>query len=105
MRDDMGITGGAPAVSAGIPLHSDRAEILSEHARALDKAEAEWRQIPALTAEDPELSIAEAYAIQCHNIDRRCDTGRCRVGWKVGLTSQRDAGVTGHQRARLRRPA
>ncbi len=67
-----------------------------ELADALDRAEATGTPIPPLTESLPDLSIADAYAIQAINVARRVDGGRRIVGRKVGLTStamQRQLGV------------
>lgn len=50
-----------------------------------------WRTripIPPLTAERPDLSPADAYAIQQVVVARRLAAGERIVGWKVGLTSK-----------------
>ncbi len=44
--------------------------------------------IPPLTAEYPDLSPADAYAIQQVVVARRLAAGERIVGWKVGLTSK-----------------
>ncbi len=52
---------------------------------------AAWRTrtpIPPLTAEQPDLSPADAYAIQEVVVARRLAAGERIVGWKVGLTSK-----------------
>lgn len=46
------------------------------------------RPIPPLTAEYPDLSPADAYAIQRVVVARRLAAGERIVGWKVGLTSK-----------------
>lgn len=57
-------------------------------AEVLWKAEWEHRPIPPLTTTHPDLTIADAYAIQAINISRRLDEGRVIRGRKVGLTSK-----------------
>ena len=50
-----------------------------------------WRTrqpIPPLTAERPDLSPADAYAIQQVVVARRLAAGERIVGWKIGLTSR-----------------
>ncbi len=51
---------------------------------------AERRRIPItpLSTEEPELSTAEAYAIQHAGLEQRIATGERLVGRKIGLTSQ-----------------
>lgn len=44
--------------------------------------------IPPLTAERPDLSPADAYAIQQRVVAPRLDAGETIVGWKLGLTSK-----------------
>jgi 2-oxopent-4-enoate hydratase len=65
---------------------------------AAELAEAERTGVPIapLTDRDPDLSVAEAYAVQRCNVDRRVAEGRRIRGRKVGLTSlamQRQLGV------------
>ncbi len=59
-------------------------------------AEAERRDIDALTDEWTDLDLATAYAIQDAALDRRVDRGETLVGIKLGLTSvakQRRMGI------------
>jgi len=65
---------------------------------ASELAEAERTCVPIapLTERNPDLSVADAYAVQLRNIDRRIADGRRLLGRKVGLTSlamQRQLGV------------
>lgn len=65
-------------------------------AERLRHAERTGDFIEPLRRSDEGLSIDEAYAIQLQNIRHRIDTGRRRVGCKVGLTSaavQKQLGV------------
>lgn len=54
----------------------------------LDTAWQTRTPIPPLTAERPDLTPAEAYAIQEVVVGRRLARGERIVGWKVGLTSK-----------------
>ena len=56
-------------------------------ARALAQAEATRVGIAPLTETEPSLGVAEAYAIQAANIERRVGAGARILGRKVGLTS------------------
>ena len=65
-------------------------------ADALADAEAGRTPIEPITQAFPELSVADAYAVQRWNIQRRTDAGERIVGRKIGLTSlamQRQLGV------------
>lgn len=46
------------------------------------------RSVVKLTGRYPELTVAEAYAIQLVNVDRRIKGGATIVGKKIGLTSE-----------------
>jgi 2-keto-4-pentenoate hydratase len=54
---------------------------------ALASAAAERRPIEPLTTTHPELTVADAYAIQAAGIERRLAEGRLVRGRKAGLTS------------------
>lgn len=58
------------------------------HADALRTAERERRPIAPITASDASLTVADAYAIQTLNVDRRLADGAVVRGRKVGLTSR-----------------
>jgi 2-keto-4-pentenoate hydratase len=51
-------------------------------------AEAERTPIPPITELQPDLTLAEAYAIQGHNVRRRVAQGRQIRGRRLGRTSQ-----------------
>src|SRR5580692_6393902 len=52
------------------------------------QAEIDRAPINPITDDHPELGLADAYAIQTHNIERRVGDGRVIRGRKVGLTSR-----------------
>lgn len=74
----------APAGSREAPVDQRRVRTL---AGELDEAERGRLPIAALTERHPELSLADAYAIQQHNVARRMEAGDALVGRKIGLTS------------------
>lgn len=51
-------------------------------------AEQTRNPIPPLTASYPDLTIADAYAVQLHNRHRRLQAGARIIGKKVGLTAK-----------------
>ena len=57
-------------------------------ADALWRAEVERQPIGPLTAEYPGMDVADAYAVQLLNVERRVATGRVVRGRKVGLSSR-----------------
>jgi len=68
-------------------LDSDRSQVLYYLARELWEAERAARPIEPLT-DRHDLGVADAYAIQSRNIERRVAAGRVVRGRKVGLTSR-----------------
>jgi len=64
------------------PSNHDRA------AEALRTAEAGCTPIPPLVETFPDIGVADAYAIQHANIERRISGGAVLVGYKVGLTAR-----------------
>ena len=58
-----------------------------ELADRLWRAEVDRTPIEPITETRPDLTIADAYAIQAYNIARRVDAGRAIRGWRVGRTS------------------
>lgn len=54
----------------------------------LAAATASRSPVAPLTAEHPDMSPADAYAIQQHIIGARLEAGERVVGWKLGLTSR-----------------
>jgi 2-oxopent-4-enoate hydratase len=61
---------------------------VADLADRLWRAESERVAVPPLTADVPDLTIDDAYAVQTRNIDRRVDAGAVVRGRKVGLTSR-----------------
>jgi len=61
---------------------------LGAHAEALRDAIGTGKPMPPLTENDPDLSVADAYAIQLANVERAVADGRRVIGHKVGLTSR-----------------
>ena len=57
-------------------------------AEALFEAEKERRQIGLLTGTYPDMDMEDAYAIQARLVQRKLDSGRKIIGWKIGLTSK-----------------
>lgn len=64
------------------------AELRYQLAEELWTADRTAAPVPPLTNRHPELDIADAYAIQTINIERRLAEGQCVVGRKIGLTSR-----------------
>jgi 2-keto-4-pentenoate hydratase len=73
---------GADVVGTGSrQVHADLALQLWE-------AERDARPIPPLTERHADLQVADAYAIQSRNLERKLAAGRVLRGRKVGLTSR-----------------
>ncbi len=84
----------------------------AEHARLLDQARLEAREVPPLTRQHADLSLRDAYAIQAEGIRLRTSRGEQVVGLKMGLTSEAkrrqmnlDSPVYGVLTDRMRVPA
>ena len=58
------------------------------HDRLLWRAESDRVAVPPLTADLPDLTVDDAYAVQTRNVDRRVAAGAVVRGRKVGLTSR-----------------
>lgn len=59
-----------------------------EFADRLWEAEVTRTQIPRLTDQLPEMTVADAYRVQLANVERRVRNGERLIGMKIGLTSQ-----------------
>ena len=59
-----------------------------KYARLLCEAEMNQRQIGRITDVEPDMTVADAYAIQLENVKRRVENGEKVIGMKIGLTSQ-----------------
>jgi 2-keto-4-pentenoate hydratase len=68
----------------GVLVHADLADL----AERLRRAEADRVAVPPLTADAPDLTVDDAYAVQTHNVDHRVAAGAVVRGRKVGLTSR-----------------
>ncbi|HSG64085.1 MAG TPA: hypothetical protein VLD39_03760, partial [Gammaproteobacteria bacterium] len=65
-----------------------QAALVTRCARELFDAESARCPIEPLTARYPALTVADAYAIQRANVERRIARGECIVGHKIGLTAK-----------------
>jgi len=65
-----------------------QAALVAQCALELFEAESARRPIEPLTARYPALTVANAYAIQRTNVERRIARGERIVGHKIGLTAQ-----------------
>ena len=54
----------------------------------LFEAELNRRQIGLLSERHPQMEMADAYRIQGRLVDLKTESGRRRMGWKIGLTSK-----------------
>ncbi|MDX6300653.1 MAG: 2-keto-4-pentenoate hydratase, partial [Nocardioidaceae bacterium] len=63
------------------------AELQQTLADELWEADRSAKPVTPLTERYPDLDLADAYAIQTINIDRRVAAGQRVIGRKVGLTS------------------
>ena len=61
---------------------------LAAHAQSLRNAIASGKAIAPLTDDDPDLTVADAYAIQLANVEQVLTDGHRVLGHKVGLTSR-----------------
>ena len=72
-----------------------RERAVVEMADALWRAEVQRAPIAPLTDDRPELTVADGYAVQAHNVARRVAAGGVVRGRKVGLTSRRTQQLLG----------
>jgi 2-keto-4-pentenoate hydratase len=63
-------------------------DVIEALATQLHEAERTATAIEPLTAEHPDLSVADAYAIQLRNVERRVAAGGVVRGHKIGLTAK-----------------
>lgn len=63
-------------------------EQITTAAERLHQAEVNREQIPALTLQYPNMTMADAYAVQKTWVDQKVSNGRSVIGYKVGLTSR-----------------
>jgi len=61
---------------------------IENFAQIVDEAARTATAIPQLTDTTPDLTVADAYAIQAASIQRRLARGERRIGIKMGLTSR-----------------
>lgn len=61
---------------------------IEEAAMALFSAEVTGRQMGLLSKAFPDMTIADAYAVQRALVAKKQETGRQITGWKIGLTSR-----------------
>ena len=61
---------------------------VADLADRLWRAESDRVAVPPLTADLPDLTVDDAYAVQTRNVDRRVAAGAVVRGRKVGLTSR-----------------
>ncbi|QCI66391.1 2-oxo-hept-4-ene-1,7-dioate hydratase [Phreatobacter stygius] len=57
-------------------------------ASSLDEAERSRSQIRQLSQQYPDITVADAYAIQAAWVDKKINDGRSVIGHKIGLTSK-----------------
>lgn len=63
-------------------------EQIATAAESLDAAEKSRKQVRQLSQQHPEITVADAYAIQQAWIDKKLKSGRSIIGYKIGLTSK-----------------
>lgn len=61
---------------------------IQKAADALYEAERGAYQIPMISGDNPDMTVADAYAVQLRNVQRRLEGGEKLVGMKIGLTSK-----------------
>ncbi|GAA5232262.1 2-oxo-hepta-3-ene-1,7-dioic acid hydratase [Verticiella sediminum] len=64
------------------------AQTVEHLAQALDRAQASRRQIRQLALEHPDMTVADAYAVQRCWVTRQVEAGHRVIGHKIGLTSR-----------------
>ena len=68
-------------------MNDDDGATVVELADRLWRAEVDRTPIEPITETRPDLTLADAYAIQAYNIRRRVDAGRAIRGCRLGRTS------------------
>lgn len=63
-------------------------EQINAAAQSLFTAEQDGRQIGILSESHPQMTLADAYAVQDALVALKRDAGRRQIGWKIGLTSR-----------------
>jgi len=61
---------------------------ISDAAECLFQAEQGGQQIGLLSLQYPQMSMDDAYAVQAALVERKIQSGRRQIGWKIGLTSR-----------------
>ncbi len=64
------------------------AQLIQQAAERLDTAERTGEQIRQFSLENPDMTIADAYAIQRAWVEKKIAGGRKMIGHKIGLTSR-----------------
>ena len=64
------------------------AQLIQQAAERLDVAERTGEQIRQFSLENPDMTIADAYAIQRAWVEKKIAGGRKMIGHKIGLTSR-----------------
>ncbi|MGV0715251.1 fumarylacetoacetate hydrolase family protein [Mycolicibacterium sp. XJ662] len=75
-------------MTGGTPMGDATSVTVGELADRLWRAECDRTPIEPLTDSRPDLTLADAYAIQAHNVRRRVHAGRAIRGCRLGRTSQ-----------------
>ena len=63
-------------------------EQIADAAERLFSAEQSGEQIGLLSLQFPQMDMDDAYAVQSALVERKIQSGRRRIGWKIGLTSR-----------------
>ena len=63
-------------------------EQIADAAERLFSAEQSAEQTGLLSLQVPQMDMDDAYAVQSALVERKIQSGRRRIGWKIGLTSR-----------------